>query len=189
MSASRSRARSSRTIRTSRSTTFDGLLVDYVERRQANVIVRGLRAISDFEFEFQMALMNRRLNSTNRDDFHDAGGAVHLHQLAIDQGSVRARRPRARARARMRRGQAARQSRMAKETHESFAERTTHISGSPTMKVTATVDRMRREGIDVIDFGAGRARLSHAGRRQGRGPYGARSELHAVTRRSRASPS
>jgi pantetheine-phosphate adenylyltransferase len=42
--------------------TFDGLLVDYVERRKAQVIVRGLRAVSDFEFEFQMALMNRRLN-------------------------------------------------------------------------------------------------------------------------------
>jgi pantetheine-phosphate adenylyltransferase len=42
--------------------TFDGLLVDYVERRQAHVIVRGLRAVSDFEFEFQMALMNQRLN-------------------------------------------------------------------------------------------------------------------------------
>src|SRR5438034_1954728 len=41
--------------------TFDGLLVDYVERRGAHVIVRGLRAVSDFEFEFQMALMNRRL--------------------------------------------------------------------------------------------------------------------------------
>jgi pantetheine-phosphate adenylyltransferase len=42
--------------------TFNGLLVDYVERRQAQVIVRGLRAVSDFEFEFQMALMNQRLN-------------------------------------------------------------------------------------------------------------------------------
>jgi len=42
--------------------TFDGLLVDYVERRKAQVIVRGLRAVSDFEYEFQMALMNRRLN-------------------------------------------------------------------------------------------------------------------------------
>jgi pantetheine-phosphate adenylyltransferase len=41
--------------------TFDGLLVDYVERRAAQVIVRGLRAVSDFEFEFQMALMNQRL--------------------------------------------------------------------------------------------------------------------------------
>ena len=43
--------------------TFDGLLVDYVARRQAQVIVRGLRAVSDFETEFQMALMNRRLDS------------------------------------------------------------------------------------------------------------------------------
>jgi len=43
--------------------TFDGLLVDYVERRKAQVIVRGLRAVSDFEFEFQLALMNQRLNA------------------------------------------------------------------------------------------------------------------------------
>jgi pantetheine-phosphate adenylyltransferase len=42
--------------------TFDGLLVDYVRRRKAQVIVRGLRAVSDFEFEMQMALMNRRLS-------------------------------------------------------------------------------------------------------------------------------
>jgi pantetheine-phosphate adenylyltransferase len=41
--------------------TFDGLLVDYAERRRAGVFVRGLRAISDFEYEMQMALMNRRL--------------------------------------------------------------------------------------------------------------------------------
>ena len=42
--------------------TFDGLLVDYAAGREAAVIVRGLRAISDFEYEMQMALMNRRLN-------------------------------------------------------------------------------------------------------------------------------
>lgn len=40
---------------------FEGLLVDYASRRRASVIVRGLRAVSDFEFELQMALMNRRL--------------------------------------------------------------------------------------------------------------------------------
>lgn len=40
---------------------FEGLLVDYAQRRGAHVIVRGLRAVSDFEYEFQMALMNRRL--------------------------------------------------------------------------------------------------------------------------------
>jgi len=42
--------------------TFDGLLVDYARRRGAAVIVKGLRAVSDFEFEMQMALMNRKLN-------------------------------------------------------------------------------------------------------------------------------
>ena len=41
---------------------FEGLLVDYVMRRQACAVLRGLRAVSDFEFEFQLALMNRRLN-------------------------------------------------------------------------------------------------------------------------------
>jgi pantetheine-phosphate adenylyltransferase len=40
---------------------FSGLLVDYAKGRRATTIVRGIRAISDFEYEFQMALMNRRL--------------------------------------------------------------------------------------------------------------------------------
>ncbi len=42
--------------------SFSGLLVSYVEQRSAVAVVRGLRAVSDFEFEFQMALMNRKLN-------------------------------------------------------------------------------------------------------------------------------
>lgn len=42
--------------------SFSGLLVDYVNKRGANVILRGLRAVSDFEYEFQMALMNRKLD-------------------------------------------------------------------------------------------------------------------------------
>ena len=41
---------------------FDGLLVDYVRRRGARVVIRGIRALSDFEYEFQMALMNRKLS-------------------------------------------------------------------------------------------------------------------------------
>jgi pantetheine-phosphate adenylyltransferase len=41
--------------------TFSGLLVDYAQLKKASVIVRGLRAVSDFEYEFQMALMNRHL--------------------------------------------------------------------------------------------------------------------------------
>jgi pantetheine-phosphate adenylyltransferase len=42
--------------------TFDGLLVDYAATRSACAILRGMRAVSDFEYEFQLALMNRRLN-------------------------------------------------------------------------------------------------------------------------------
>lgn len=42
--------------------TFDGLLVDYAAKRNSHAILRGMRAVSDFEYEFQLALMNRRLN-------------------------------------------------------------------------------------------------------------------------------
>ncbi|MFP3980835.1 MAG: pantetheine-phosphate adenylyltransferase [Desulfobacterales bacterium] len=42
--------------------SYDGLLVDYARKRNAHAILRGMRAVSDFEYEFQMALMNRRLN-------------------------------------------------------------------------------------------------------------------------------
>ena len=42
--------------------SFDGMLVDYAVKKKACVILRGLRALSDFEYEFQMALMNRKLN-------------------------------------------------------------------------------------------------------------------------------
>jgi pantetheine-phosphate adenylyltransferase len=41
--------------------SFDGLLVDFVRQREAQFIVRGLRAVSDFDYEFQMAVQNRRL--------------------------------------------------------------------------------------------------------------------------------
>ena len=41
--------------------TFDGLLVDFAQEQRAQAVMRGIRAISDYEYEFQMALMNRRL--------------------------------------------------------------------------------------------------------------------------------
>jgi len=41
--------------------SYDGLLVDYAEKRKAHAILRGMRAVSDFEYEFQLALMNRKL--------------------------------------------------------------------------------------------------------------------------------
>ena len=42
--------------------SFSGLLVNYLNEKNSNIIIKGLRAVSDFEYEFQMALMNRKLN-------------------------------------------------------------------------------------------------------------------------------
>ena len=55
--------------------SFDGLLVDYAEQRGASVILRGIRAISDYEYELQMALMNRRLRPNIETVFLLAGEA------------------------------------------------------------------------------------------------------------------
>lgn len=55
-------ARAVRHLSNVESDSFEGLLIDYAEKRAAHAIIRGLRAVSDFEFEFQLALMNRKLN-------------------------------------------------------------------------------------------------------------------------------
>ncbi len=55
--------------------SFDGLLVDYVASKNATVILRGIRAISDYEYELQMALMNRRLRPEIETIFMMAGEA------------------------------------------------------------------------------------------------------------------
>jgi len=75
---------------------FEGLLVDYVKKRGARVVVRGLRALADFEYEFQLAHMNRRLGAgqietiflmTSEKDFYVASSLVK--EVAQFGGSVR----------------------------------------------------------------------------------------------------
>ena len=74
--------------------SFYGLLVDYVEKMQASIVIRGLRAASDFEYEFQMALMNRHMKP-NIDTVFLATGAAHFYtasrlvkEIASFDGSV-----------------------------------------------------------------------------------------------------
>ncbi len=55
-------ARATRQIPNVETDSFTGLLIDYARARRAQAIIRGLRAVSDFEFEFQLALINRRMN-------------------------------------------------------------------------------------------------------------------------------
>ncbi len=61
--------------------SFHGLLVDYVERMQSKIIIRGLRAASDFEYEFQMALMNRHMKP-EMDTVFLTTGAAHFYTAA-----------------------------------------------------------------------------------------------------------
>ncbi len=58
--------------------SFTGLLVDYCERRAANAIIRGLRAVADFEYEFQMAMMNRHMRP-QIETFFLATGSAHFY--------------------------------------------------------------------------------------------------------------
>lgn len=79
-----------------RVTIFDGLLVDYARKQRASVVVRGLRAVSDFEFEFQMALMNRKLDEEietlflmPKDTYSYLSSSI-IKQIARLDGSVKA---------------------------------------------------------------------------------------------------
>jgi len=71
--------------------SFDGLLVDYAASRGANLILRGIRAVSDYEYELQMALMNRRLRPELETAFLLAGEAYsflssHLVKEVVSLG-------------------------------------------------------------------------------------------------------
>ncbi|MBW1839289.1 MAG: pantetheine-phosphate adenylyltransferase [Deltaproteobacteria bacterium] len=75
--------------------SFEGLLVDYVASKEVNVIVRGLRAMSDFEYEFQMTFMNRKLNRNMETIFMMTGlrwffvNSRIIKEVAIAGGSVK----------------------------------------------------------------------------------------------------
>lgn len=74
---------------------YDGLLLNYVKKKKSNVIVRGLRAISDFEFEFSRALLNRELEKEidtifimTKDDYAFLSSSI-IKEIAMFKGSVK----------------------------------------------------------------------------------------------------
>lgn len=74
---------------------FDGLLLNYVKKKKSNVIIRGLRAISDFEFEFSRALLNRELEKEietifimTKDDYAFLSSSI-IKEIAMFNGSVK----------------------------------------------------------------------------------------------------
>ena len=68
--------------------SFDGLLVDHAAAHSATMLLRGIRAISDYEYELQMALMNRRLRSGHRNPLPDGQRGLFVHQLAAGEGGL-----------------------------------------------------------------------------------------------------
>ena len=184
--------------------TFNGLLVDYAARRGADVIVRGLRAISDFELEMQMALMNRRLSQSIETVFMMPDERLHLSQLPPGEGSVRARGLAGRAgaggsrdaapteggRARAgpaglipRRGRTLELTRCSLLQDDSVACRPRRPAGAPGRRAVASPRRRRRRPRRR------RARLRDAGacaRRRDRGHRARVHEVHAERRHHRA---
>ena len=74
---------------------FDGLLLNYVKKKKSNVIIRGLRAISDFEFEFSRALLNRELDADietifimTKDDYAFLSSSI-IKEIAMFDGPVK----------------------------------------------------------------------------------------------------
>ena len=133
---------------------FDGLLVDYAARKNATVILRGIRAISDYEFELANGADESPPRARHRDDFSHGGGSVFVHQLPPGKGSLRTGRKHFRARATYGRG-AASQKKGNMTGQLELAERISTISVSSTMKVAADAEKLRSQGVDVVDFGAG----------------------------------
>ena len=166
--------------------TFDGLLVDYVERKQAQVIVRGLRAVSDFEFEFQMALMNQRLKPQIETVFMmPAEQYTYISSRLIKEvfalgGRVHGLVPELVE-------QRLREKGLAEGTHEACGPHLAHCriaddEGGRHRRSAAPVGRrghrLRRRRTGLLD----------ARRDQGGGARGARRRTSPATRRSPASP-
>ena len=125
----------------------------------ATVIVRGLRAISDFEYEFQMALMNRRLEPEDRDGLHDAGRELLLSLVAAGEGGVPARRPRRATSCRRRWRSGSRRSTGAPEAGRSGGKRVTK-----TGAVHALAPRPPHRGLAHGGHGRSGPPPSRAGR-------------------------
>ena len=73
---------------------FDGLLVEYARSQNASVILRGIRAVSDYEYELQMAMMNRKIEPEIETVFMLPGGTLQLSELPAGEGNRPARRAR-----------------------------------------------------------------------------------------------
>ena len=131
-------------------TAFNGLLVDFVRHSGAHAVLRGLRAISDFEHEFQMALINRKLAESVETVFlmpseeYSYLSSTIIKDVAAHGGSLKEIFT-------PRRGTSSRRTDPGAKTMK-LAARAARVVPSPTLSITATAKAMAAQGIDVVDF-------------------------------------
>ena len=155
--------------------TFDGLMVDYAAKVKASAVLRGIRAISDYEYELQMALMNRKLqpdletvfmmpaeqysylSSRLVREIAQLGGSVKdLVPELVEQRLKEKLDPAVKlANARKLKPGNQDDSSYRNTSRVKLTERINRIQPSATMAVVAEADKLRQQGIDVVDFGAG----------------------------------
>ena len=156
--------------------SFDGLMVDYAAKVKAKAVLRGIRAISDYEYELQMALMNRKLqpdletvfmmpaeqysylSSRLVREIAQLGGSVKdLVPELVEQRLKEKLDPAIKlANARTPEVEETRMTPVMEATLAlKLTERINRIEPSATMAVVAEADKLRQQGIDVVDFGAG----------------------------------
>jgi aspartate aminotransferase len=170
--------------------TFDGLMVEYAKSLEATCILRGIRAISDYEYELQMALMNRKLEPTLETVFMmpadkysyvssrlvrevaQAGGPVKGLVPEVVEQKLREKLDLAykfhdEMHAIKPAGVGGKEKEEEKESMTTAASqalkltnRINRIEPSATMAVVAEADKLRAQGIDVVDFGAGEPHFS-----------------------------
>ena len=161
---------------------FDGLMVDYAARVKASAVLRGIRALSDYEYELQMAMMNRKLQPDLETVFMmPAEQYSYLSsRLVREMRKIRRVDPRTWCRKWWNSGcreklepaiklKDARRTRDRKTSMTpvteavpalKLTERINRIEPSATMAVVAEADKLRQQGIDVVDFGAGEPHFS-----------------------------
>src|SRR5579859_2034636 len=148
--------------------SFDGLLVDYAMKKNAKAVLRGIRAISDYEYELQMALMNRKLQPQLEPVFMASGETYsYLSSRLVKEifrlgGSVRGLVP------------DLVEEKMREKLHgtattiqvegllmatvpaiKQFSDRVNRIEISATMAVVAEASKLKAAGADMVEFGAG----------------------------------
>ena len=163
--------------------------------RGASAIVRGIRGTVDLDYELQMARTNRHWTPAIDTVFLAPSHAVRPHQFDTrpryrDASAARCRDwfPRlSKPPIAERRTHTKDSARMTTDTMR-LADRMQHIGMSPTMKGTMEAERLRRQGMDVVDLGAGEPDFPTPAARDGRRARRARSAASRSTRRTWASP-